>query len=117
MSVVYISSTDKDLKDYRRMVTEDLQRCGYTVDSMDKYAARDSTPRSACEDDVSKCDIYVGLFAWMYGSAPQDDNPEQKSFTELEYLTAVKREKPRFVFLMADEYPWPATLRDAETTE
>lgn len=114
MSVVYISSTDKDLKDYRRRVADDLRRCGYTVDSMEKYPARDARPRNACEADAAKCDIYIGIFAWMYGSAPREDNPEEKSFTELEYLAAGRAQKPRFVFLMAEEFPWPSTLRDAE---
>src|SRR5215471_15647601 len=115
MSVIYISSTDEDLKEYREEVAKSLSDFGYSVESMDKYPARDSRPRSACEEDVSKCDIYVGLFAWMYGSAPREDNPEKKSFTELEYLAAEK--KPRFVFLMADDFPWPSTLRDAETKD
>lgn len=113
MSVIYISSTDEDLKEYREEVAKSLSDFGYAVESMDKYPARDSRPRSACEEDVSKCDIYVGLFAYMYGSCPTEDNPEKKSFTELEYLAAEK--KPRFVFLMADDFPWPSTKRDAET--
>jgi hypothetical protein len=84
---------------------------------MEKYSARDDRPRQACEADVAKCDIYVGVFAWMYGFVPEEENPEGKSITELEYLAAGRAQKPRLVFLLADDAPWPSSLRDAEQEE
>jgi len=96
---------------------ETLHRCGYEVEAMEKYSARDDRPRRACEADVAKCDIYVGVFAWMYGFVPEEDNSEGKSITELEYLAAGRAEKPRLVFLLADDAPWPSSLRDAEQEE
>jgi hypothetical protein len=114
MKAVYISSTDDDLKDHRRAATDSLRNCGFNVDAMEKYSARDDRPKAACEADAAACDIYIGLFAWRYGHVPAEDNPEGKSITELEYLAAGRAEKPRLIFLLADDYPWPASLRDAE---
>lgn len=113
MKSIYISSTRKDLKEHLAAVAETLRQCGYDVEAMEKYPARDDRPRAACEADVAKCDIYVGIFAWTYGFVPLEDNPEGKSITELEYLAAGDQ-KPRLIFLLADDAPWPSNLRDAE---
>jgi hypothetical protein len=70
MKSVYISSTYEDLKDYRQAVADVLRDCGYNVDAMEKYPARDDRPKAASEADVSNCDIYIGIFAWRYGHVP-----------------------------------------------
>jgi len=114
MKSVYISSTRKDLEDYLRAVSESLRNCGYDVDAMEKYPARDDRPKAASEADASACDIYVGIFAWKYGHVPAEGNPEGKSITELEYVSAGRAGKPRLVFLLADDAAWPSSLRDAE---
>jgi Domain of unknown function (DUF4062) len=116
MKKVYISSTYKDLIEYRRAVSEALRKIGYVVVRMEEYVARDQCTRAACEDDVAACDIYVGIFAWRYGHIPQDDNDARKSITELEYRKA-SLEKTCLVFLLSDDTPWPSTMRDAETGE
>ena len=90
MKSVYISSTREDLRKHLRCVTETLQRCGYNVEAMEKYHARDNRPKDACETDAAKCDIYVGIFAWRYGYVPVENNPKRMSITELEYLARQK---------------------------
>jgi hypothetical protein len=114
MKSLYISSTRKDLGEYLLAVTEALRNCGYSVDAMEKYPARDDRPKAASEADAAACDIYVGIFAWKYGHVPVEDNPDGKSITELEYLAAGRASKPRLVFLLADDAAWPSSLRDAE---
>lgn len=114
MERVYISSTVQDLKEYRESVTNVLRKCGFDVESMEKYPARDERPKGACEADAAGCDVYVGIFAWRYGYVPPEDNPEQKSITELEYLAAEKAGKPRFVFLLDENIAWPPTLLDSQ---
>jgi hypothetical protein len=117
MKRVYISSTSEDLQDYRQAVADVLRSCGYDVDAMEKYAARDDRPKAACVADVSGCDIYVGIFAWKYGHVPTDDNSEKRSITELEYLAAESAQIPRLIFLLSDDAPWPTAKRDAEQGE
>jgi hypothetical protein len=83
---------------------------------MEESVARHQRTRAACEDDVGECDIYVGIFAWRYGTIPDDDNEARTSMTELEYRRAA-RDKACLVFLLADEAPWSSTMRDAEVGE
>jgi hypothetical protein len=117
MERVYISSTVQDLAEYRHAVADALRKLAYDVDSMEKYPARDDRPKAACEKDVSECDIYVGIFAWRYGYIPNDDNPDAKSITELEYLAAGRAHKPRLIFLLDDDVAWPPALLDAQQDE
>ncbi len=117
MKRIYVSSTYEDLKDYRTAVADALRQCGYDVDYMEKYAARDDRPRELCEKDVAKCGVYIGILAWRYGYVPVEDNPDAKSITELEYLAAARQGKTRFIFLLSEEYAWPSRLRDADNEE
>src|SRR5271170_3649380 len=112
MKTIYISSTCSDLKKYRAAVAKTLNDSGYVVDAMEKYAARDKRPKAACEADVSRSDIYVGLFGWKYGHIPDEENPERKSITELEYLAAAK--KPRLVFLLDKKAAETAAMKGAK---
>lgn len=116
MKKVYISSTYKDLLDYRKAASEALRKIRYDVIRMEEYVARDQHTRAACEADVAACDIYVGIFAWRYGHIPEHDNEARRSITELEYRKA-SGEKTCLVFLLSDDAPWPSTMRDAETGE
>jgi hypothetical protein len=113
MKRIYLSSTIADLKKFRRAVSDTLRSCGYDVDSMERYAARDNRPKAACEADVANSDYYVGIFAWRYGYVPKNDNPDGRSITELEYLAAAMI--PRFIFLLDDRAPWPSAHRDRQT--
>jgi hypothetical protein len=81
-------SCSANLEEFRVAVSDALRNCGYDIDWMERYAARDDRPRAACEMDVAKSDYYVGIFAWRYGHVPEDSNPEGRSVTELEYLAA-----------------------------
>ena len=70
MKRVYISSTVEDLREHRQAVSEFLHNCGYDVDAMEKYPARDDRPQAASEADTSNCDFYIGIFAWRYRFVP-----------------------------------------------
>lgn len=65
MRTVYISSTreDLDLEEHRQEVAETLRASGFHVEGMEKYPARDNTPKGSSDSDVVKCDIYLGIFA------------------------------------------------------
>jgi hypothetical protein len=115
MKRIYLSSTIVDLKKFRRAVSDTLRSCGYDVDSMERYAARDNRPKAACEADVANSDYYVGIFAWRYGYVPKNDNADGRSITELEFLAAGVAKIPRFIFLLDDRAPWSSAHRDRQT--
>ena len=110
---VYLSSTYKDLKDYRECVyrtlckTEDVR-----VVAMEYYVACYERPVNKCLYDVEKCDVYIGLFAWRYGFIPDGYD---HSITNLEYLKAVETNKPTFIFVLDKNVVWPDELKDKST--
>jgi HEAT repeat protein len=79
---------------------------GHDVVAMEDYVATDRRPLQKCLDDVGSSDIYVGIFAWCYGFIPQENNPDQKSITELEYRHACKQEIPTLIFILDKAASW-----------
>ena len=113
MATIYLSSTYADLKDYRAAVAATLRKMEHTVIGMEDYVAADVRPLEKCLRDVARSDVYVGVFAWRYGFVPGEGNPDGRSITELEYRKAVAAGKPRLVFILHDDAPWPAAAIDA----
>jgi len=111
---VYLSSTLLDLNHHRATVALALRKARYDVTMMEEYAARDEIVEVACQGDVSGCGAYVGLFAWRYGYVPEDNNPESKSVTELEYSAAAQKQIPCLLFLLKDDAEWPKEWKDAD---
>ena len=85
MLTIYLSSTFDDLIEHRNEAYRALRRMHHHVIAMEDYVATDQRPLDKCLDDVAASDLYIGIFAWRYGFIPTENNPEQKSITELEY--------------------------------
>ncbi|GEM_PF-4464592 len=94
---VFISSTVKDLKDYRLCLIKGLQKISLKVVAMELWAASSSTPLNVCLKNVRDSDVFVCLIGHHYGSI---DKKTGLSFTELEYKEAIKRKKKCLVFLL-----------------
>lgn len=112
---LYLSSTYKDLKDYRKFVAEYLRKNEHEVVMMEEYVARDQLVEFACQGDVAKCDVYIGIFAWRHGHVPVDNNPHGKSITEMEYAAADKITP--LLFLLDETASWPAEMKDEDLTK
>jgi hypothetical protein len=133
---IYISATYRDLQKHRLAVLANLRRMGHQPIGMEDYAAEGVRPLSRCLDDVAKCDIYVGIIAWRYGSLTPNDAgepspplPEETtlgitSITEMEFRRAVQLREQRkqqgqldkpdvLMFLLDPEAVWPSTQIDA----
>jgi len=79
------------------------------------FTARDDKPAEYCQQQVRKCDVYVGVIGLRYGS-PLRDLPKV-SYTEHEYETATKAGIPRLVFMLDEDAVLPipaAQLLDAD---
>jgi hypothetical protein len=119
---IFVSSTSRDLAEYRAAAIRGLRRLGHTVVAMEDFTAARAAPLDRVLQLVRSCDAYVVIVAWRYGFAPADpagDLPERPgnrtelSITEWEYLAA--REDPnRLVlpFLLAETAPWPPQEMD-----
>jgi hypothetical protein len=115
MARIYVSSTYSDLKDHREHVYRTLRQLNQDVIAMEDYVAADQRPLERCLGDVAASDLYVGVFAHRYGYIPEEDNPDRRSITELEYRHAQAEGKPCLVFLLDPAAPWPATWMDGFT--
>ncbi len=92
-----------------------VTRAGYAITDMAYFTASDDKPADYCEEEVRRCDIYVGLIGLCYGS-PVRDRPAV-SYTELEFETATRHGKQRLVFLLDENKAVPippGRLQDAD---
>ena len=115
MKRVYVSSTYEDLVEYRRAVGDALRKAGIPATCMEDYVAKDKRLVPNCLDDVARCPIYVGIFAWRYGYVPKKDNPQKLSITELEYRKAQEAGNACLLFLIDENAPWPPPMMDVVT--
>jgi hypothetical protein len=60
------------------------------------FTARSDQPAAFCAEQVQRCDVYVGIIGFRYGSPVRDR--ADVSYTELEYETAKTTSKARLVF-------------------
>ncbi|MEO1053233.1 MAG: DUF4062 domain-containing protein [Bacteroidota bacterium] len=100
--VVMISSTARDLPDYRSMVMDACLRADTFPNMMEHLPALDADAIEASLEMVDKSDIYIGIFAHRYGYTP---NGHDISITEMEYNRAVERAIPILIFIIDDEVP------------
>jgi len=111
---IYISSTFEDLKDHREAVYKTLRQWGQDVISMEDDVASDARPLDQCLENIFRCDVYIGLFAWRYGYVPPG---QEKSITQLEYECARQAGKTCLIFLLHEDADWKIRFMDADRTQ
>jgi serine/threonine protein kinase len=100
--VVMISSTARDLPEYREQASAACLASGMQPCMMEHLAALDSDSIRASLEMVDKADVYIGLFAHRYGYVPEGHDI---SITEMEYQRAVEHGIPRLILLIDDDVP------------
>lgn len=109
---IYVSSTYRDLKEYRARVSDALRKLRHTDVAMEYYVAEAKRPLARCLADVRACDIYLGIFARRYGYVPRGS---EWSVTEHEYRQALDAERPILCFLLDESVTdWPTDPQGAE---
>lgn len=108
----FLSSTGKDLAEYRQAVFEALNGLdGWKCVRMEDFGARTRQIHAFDAEAVRECDLFVGILGHCYGTIPRG---HKKSYTEQEYDTAVALNLPRLMFIAPDDFPLPARLREPE---
>jgi hypothetical protein len=104
---VFLSSTGKDLHEYREAVIAHLARLDhFHCDAMEHFGAHDAGPIKFCRKRVRAADIYVGLIGLYRGWEPTEDNPDKRSITEMEYDWACEPPaKPRLLYITPNDFP------------
>ncbi|UCV21670.1 DUF4062 domain-containing protein [Ferribacterium limneticum] len=108
---IFLSSTYRDLIEYRAAGAEALERLGQQGIRMEVFGARPTDATTACFDEIAESDALVGIYAHRYGHIPEG---QTTSITEQEFEFARSRSKPVFCFLIDDEQPWPPKHIDGE---
>ncbi|MCB9450850.1 MAG: DUF4062 domain-containing protein [Anaerolineaceae bacterium] len=113
---VMISSTSRDLPLHRERATRVVLKRGLYPRVMESLPAADRDAITVSLDMVNEAEIYVGIFGRRYGHIPDDPrNPDGISITEMEYRRALERGIPVLCFVMSDDHPAPATVKELET--
>jgi hypothetical protein len=99
---VMISSTARDLPEHRKEALDACQRQSMFPIMMEYLPASDDEAISISLKMVDEADIYVGIFAFRYGTVPKGYDI---SITEMEYNRAKKRGIPCLIFLIHDDHP------------
>lgn len=105
---VFLSSTTRDLIEYRKAVYEAINRMdGYHCVRMEDFGARNSLTADFCQKQVIKCKLFVGITGLCYGIKPRG---AKKSYTELEYEAALSGNLPRLMFVAPEDFSVPANI-------
>jgi hypothetical protein len=102
-----ISSTAKDLAEYRKAVMDACLSVGVFPSMMEHLPASDADAVQGSLRMVDGADLYIGVFAHRYGYIPQASSV---SVTELEYNHAVERGIPILLFMIDVNQPVPSTM-------
>lgn len=108
---IFLSSTYLDLIEHRQAVRNALERLGQQIGCMEVFGARPSEPLKACLEEITTCDLFIGIYAHRYGHVP---NQSRHSITEEEFHWAHSQRKPIFCFVVNDKYPWSPHLTEPE---
>jgi tetratricopeptide (TPR) repeat protein len=101
---VFLSSTYNDLIEYRKAAHDALEQLGLHVIWMEAFGARPVESTKACLDEVTECELFVGIYAHRYGYVPAG---AEVSITEQEFDHAQKLGRPIFGFIVDENHPWP----------
>ncbi|MDQ1354878.1 MAG: hypothetical protein QG657_5187, partial [Acidobacteriota bacterium] len=100
---VFISSTRKDLAEYRDKAIELVLRHKCEPLAMEFFNAQTDDATTVCEGEIRECDVFIGIYAHRYGFVPDG---ETKSITQLEYEMAKDLKKPCLCFIVEENHPW-----------
>jgi hypothetical protein len=97
--VVYLSSTLADLGPERDAALAAIAEFGVVRTS---FRASDEGVVKTCVEDVRGANLYVGILGQRYGYVPpaEENNPDGKSITELEYEACERPGQPKIPRLM-----------------
>ena len=106
--IAMISSTFRDLEDYRQQVRDACDRAGFAPREMMEHSnAKTIDAVQSSLQMVDNATVYIGVFAHRYGDVPEGSTT---SITEMEYERAVAANKLRLIFVMDDNHPVPPKM-------
>jgi tetratricopeptide (TPR) repeat protein len=103
---VFLSSTSKDLEAVRARLIDRLAKQGFTVLHMAEFGAHNADGLDVSLQQVRRCDLFIGLYAFRYGYIPADPirNPDGLSVTEMEFHEAIRQGVPIYLFRVTETF-------------
>ena len=92
---VFISSTSKDLLEYRQAAIDVCNRLQFVPIGMEFFNAMGPGATEGSKQRIMQSDVYVGIFAYRYGYV---EAGYAESVTEIEFQFAGERNIDRLVF-------------------
>jgi SAM-dependent methyltransferase len=102
VSSIFVSSTYKDLRDYRDRVERVVLKYGNLVRGMEFFGDPSRPTLEACYAEIDQYELVICIIGISYGTRP---TPEQPSFTALEIEYAQKKKIPIAPFFLDIEKP------------
>lgn len=96
------------------MAAKAIEGLRLSVGRMELFGARTEEPTKACIDEVGKCQLFVGIYAYRYGFIPPGLD---KSITEAEYNEAERLNIPRFCFIIQEDFAWVPKHIDSDISK
>jgi len=101
MTRIFVSSTSKDLAEFRAVLRDTLLEAGYEIADMAHFGAQDGDAVQISEDELRRSDVVVGIYALRYGYIPEGST---RSITEMEYDWAFQYKKPLLAFVLDENF-------------
>jgi len=119
MPNVFISSTSRDLGDYRQAALKVCNELGLVPIAMENFPAIGMGATEGSKRKLDDAHVYVGIFAHRYGYI---EKGYDKSVTEIEFDFAGTKQidgQPleRLCFLVDPQHPWPVDAIDFQNHE
>jgi len=115
---IFISATSSDLKSIRLTTREALLNIGCMPIEQTDFPPDYRGVSEFLTKEIANCDAVIHIAGKCYGAEP---NPEtlpldqiRRSFTQLEYDTAIRLKKKLYVFVCGDEFPYDACQPEDE---
>ena len=109
---VFLSSTARDLKQYRKAVYEVISKMiNVKCIRMEDFGAIDANAIEVSLKMLSRCSVMIGIVGHNYGTIVKEKN---KSITNLEYEFAKQNNIGLLMFVASDEFLIPANLRESD---
>ena len=104
---VFLSSTGRDLKEYRDAAYKAIEGLGMHCVRMEDFHGQ-ALPIEHFDDDwIARCELVVIILGLMRGTCLDGSD---KSYTELEYDATIRLNKPYFLFPTPENFPLPGDL-------
>jgi hypothetical protein len=112
---VFISSTSKDLEEYRTAARDAVLSAGCQPVMMEYCTPQGKRkPLEACLREVDGCDVVIAIVAHRYGWVPKSQpGADTKSITWLECERALARKIEVIAFVVSEKCPWPASRKES----